>query len=193
MQFFKNKDKSFIAWVGTTLRPINVQEQELIYREGDDITESKLILTFNYLLFYLVYFLIHGIAGFVIPELDNTVFIKIEEGDHFGHTDIVQDNFFIEYQMSTKKKVLRNRDIIRRFTVQAIVSCELLILTIDDLERIKADFPDVFTELFETSFERLNFELSLREEAIELHEEGVRAQNLENNLEDNGGAAERND
>lgn len=41
IHFFKSKDKSFIAWVGRTLRPINVNEQELIYKEGDDITESK--------------------------------------------------------------------------------------------------------------------------------------------------------
>ena len=41
--FFKNKEKSFIAWIGTVLRPTNVQEQEYIYKEGEEISESKKI------------------------------------------------------------------------------------------------------------------------------------------------------
>jgi hypothetical protein len=31
IKFFKNKDKSFIAWVGTLLRPSIVQDSEYIY------------------------------------------------------------------------------------------------------------------------------------------------------------------
>ena len=39
--FFKNKEKSFIAWVGTMVRPLNVAETEYIFKEGEEITESK--------------------------------------------------------------------------------------------------------------------------------------------------------
>lgn len=43
VSFFKGKDKTFIAWVGNTLRPINSADNEIIYKEDDDITESKQI------------------------------------------------------------------------------------------------------------------------------------------------------
>lgn len=39
--FFKFKDKSFIAWVGPLLRPYFVSETEYLYKEGEDIKESK--------------------------------------------------------------------------------------------------------------------------------------------------------
>ncbi len=41
VKFLKNKDKSFIAWVATMLRPTNVEEGRYIYKEGEEITESK--------------------------------------------------------------------------------------------------------------------------------------------------------
>jgi len=37
ISFFKDKDKNFIAWIGTLLRPINVQQDDFIYREGEDV------------------------------------------------------------------------------------------------------------------------------------------------------------
>jgi hypothetical protein len=41
IKFFKDKDKSFLAWVGTLLKPLNVQAPEYIYKEHDEITDSK--------------------------------------------------------------------------------------------------------------------------------------------------------
>ena len=41
IEFFKFKEKSFIAWVGPLLRPYKVSEQEYIYRETEEINESK--------------------------------------------------------------------------------------------------------------------------------------------------------
>ena len=41
VKFFKSKDKSFITWVGPMLQPMNVAEQEYIFKEGEEITESK--------------------------------------------------------------------------------------------------------------------------------------------------------
>ena len=41
IKFFHDRDKSFIAWIGTFLRPINIQEKDYIYKEGEEITESK--------------------------------------------------------------------------------------------------------------------------------------------------------
>ncbi len=75
VDFFKNKEKSFIAWIGPLLKPQNTQELEYIFQEGEEIKE--------------IYFLIEGVAGYVLPRFENTVYIKIEAGDHFGHVDLV--------------------------------------------------------------------------------------------------------
>jgi hypothetical protein len=77
IDFFKDRDKSFIAWIGPLLKPIKAQEQEYIYKEGEEIKE--------------VYFMVKGVAGYVLPRFDNTVYIRIEDGDHFGHVDFALD------------------------------------------------------------------------------------------------------
>ena len=41
-EFFHTKEKSFIAWIGPRLRPLLASESEYIFREGDEIKESKL-------------------------------------------------------------------------------------------------------------------------------------------------------
>jgi CRP-like cAMP-binding protein len=33
LKFFLDKDKSFIAWVGTLLKPMNVQAGDFIYKD----------------------------------------------------------------------------------------------------------------------------------------------------------------
>lgn len=42
INFFQNKEKSFIAWVATLIYPMKMDEQEYIYKEGEEIIESKL-------------------------------------------------------------------------------------------------------------------------------------------------------
>lgn len=42
INFFKGKDQTFIIWIGTLMRPLNIQEQDYIYKEAEDITESKI-------------------------------------------------------------------------------------------------------------------------------------------------------
>lgn len=39
--YFHHKDKSFIAWISTLLRPINIEDEKYIYKEGEEITEGK--------------------------------------------------------------------------------------------------------------------------------------------------------
>jgi hypothetical protein len=91
IKFFHNRDKSFIAWIGTFLRPINIQEKDYIYKEGEEITESKV----HAISFPIVYFVVSGQASYVLPRFDNHKYFKIELGDHFGHIDLGQDvNYF---------------------------------------------------------------------------------------------------
>lgn len=35
-------------------------------------------------------------AGYVLPRFDNTVYIKVEKGDHFGQVDLVLDQEIAE-------------------------------------------------------------------------------------------------
>jgi Ion channel len=43
VNFFMKKDKSFIAWVARLIHPLNVEENDYIYKEGEEIAESKSI------------------------------------------------------------------------------------------------------------------------------------------------------
>ena len=49
-----------------------------------------------------------------------------------------------------------------------MIDCELLILSIDDVEKMRIEFPDVFGELFENSDVLLEKQLELKQEAIKL-------------------------
>lgn len=41
VNYFKGKDKSFIGWISTLLKPMNVDNLKYIYKEGEEVTESK--------------------------------------------------------------------------------------------------------------------------------------------------------
>jgi hypothetical protein len=43
----------------------------------------------------------------------------------------------------------RSKKLMRRFTVQALVNCEMFTLTIEELEKMKLEFPEMYIELFE--------------------------------------------
>ena len=45
VDFFKDKERSFIAWIGPLLKPIKISELEYICKEGEEIKESKFLLT----------------------------------------------------------------------------------------------------------------------------------------------------
>ncbi|CDW71411.1 UNKNOWN [Stylonychia lemnae] len=147
IEFFKKQDKNFIVWVCPLLRPFLVSEQDYIYKEGDDIKER--------------------VAGYVIPRFDNTVYIQIDKGDHFGELDLVYDPKILSLTINIKKKAQKNKDIFRRFSVQAIINCELLILTLDDIDKMKLEFPEVFDDLFNNSLKRLEKVLKLKIDAVE--------------------------
>lgn len=51
VNFFKGRDKSFIAWIGTVIRPLNIPEEDYIFKEGEQIIE--------------IYFLVKGSASYV--------------------------------------------------------------------------------------------------------------------------------
>ena len=54
----------------------------------------------------IVYFLSRGKAGYVLtnPSYQGEVYLEIDEGDLFGHIDLVNTNVFKKGQKSIKNK-----------------------------------------------------------------------------------------
>lgn len=75
INFLKCKTKSFISWICPLLKPLTFEENQYIYMEGDDV--------------HNIYFLIRGTASFVLPSYENTSYINIYRGSHFGVMDII--------------------------------------------------------------------------------------------------------
>ena len=46
--FFRDKDKSFIAWIARLINPLNMEESDYIYKEGEEIAESKQTFIFTF-------------------------------------------------------------------------------------------------------------------------------------------------
>lgn len=133
--FFQEKDKSFIAWIATVIRPIKSQESEYVCREGEDIQE--------------MFFLVTGKVAAVLPKFNNKGYLWYEKGSHFGHTDLFgvrkgQIHESLLAQFTRKKKRLYKR----RFTMQSMDNCELLTLSVADLDKMRIEFFDVYSQLF---------------------------------------------
>lgn len=41
VSFFQDKEKSFLAWIARLIKPLNVEDGDYIYKEGEEIVESK--------------------------------------------------------------------------------------------------------------------------------------------------------
>ncbi len=103
--------------------------------------------------------MIKGEAGYVLPRYDNTIYIRIEDGDHFGHVDIVFNQEVRDLRVQVKLLRPEKNMITRKFTVQSVLTCELLTLNIVELDKMKIEFPEIFEELFTNSYRRLKREL----------------------------------
>jgi|LauGreDrversion4_2_1035121.scaffolds.fasta_scaffold308683_1 hypothetical protein len=71
----------------------------------------------------------------------------------------------------SKGKRQKRKNIVRRFTVIGMENCELLILNMDEVEKMRLEFPDVFADMFEGANQRLQKELLLKFEIIKKEEE----------------------
>jgi hypothetical protein len=60
--------------------------------------------------------------------------------------------------------------LLRRFTVQALINCELLLLMLEDIGQMLNEFPEIYNELFANSIKRLMKELKIKNQAIEYYE-----------------------
>jgi hypothetical protein len=66
---------SFILWMCGLLKPQVFEEKQTIFMENDKIDG--------------IFFLIKGLAAFVLPRYKNVPYINITVGNHFGVIDIV--------------------------------------------------------------------------------------------------------
>ncbi|CDW80054.1 cation channel family protein [Stylonychia lemnae] len=152
IEFMKRQDKKFIIWILPLLKPFYVQQNEYIYKEGDEIQE--------------IYFIEKGEAGFVLQRFNNAIYIDIEGGDHFGHLDLVYDPKILNIQIKVKQNTVNGKDLFRRFTIQAVKNCDLHLLSLDNIDKIKIEFPEVFDDLFNNSVKMLQKILKLKIDAI---------------------------
>lgn len=56
-----------------------------------------------------------GFAGYVLPRIENRVYLDIKAGKHFGHSELAQDKDLSD--MDKFKKTSNNHYLVRRFTV----------------------------------------------------------------------------
>jgi hypothetical protein len=104
------------------------------------------------LLINIVYFLSKGLAAFVLPRYENKPYITVNASDYFGHIDMAIQEDMLELDLMKEK---RKKTLIRRFTLCALMSCEMFILNIEELEKLKIEFPEMFIELFNGAHRKL--------------------------------------
>ena len=131
IKLFKDKSNSFISWLCPLLKPSPYQQNEFLYKEGDEVTN--------------VFFLIKGYASFVLQTYQNCKYINIDIGDHFGIIDIVGSCQINGYDYN--EWYFRRNSILRQFNIFAVCPVEVLTLVIADFNRMKTEFQDIYEQL----------------------------------------------
>lgn len=150
-EFFKDRPISFIAWICPLLKPLIKLSDQFIFFEGDDIN--------------CIYFLQQGDVGYVLPRHQNLMYIKLNTGYYFGVSCIVgsfmeKDDFSLEGWLAYRDRLKR------QFTIQGKTQCELLTLSIHDLNVMKNEFREAYTNLFQNSFTNLRRTIQVKLKAI---------------------------
>lgn len=104
-----------------------------------------------------MYFLVKGKAQFVHQFMNQKrTYHDIEKGSSFGHADLFGRRQLNESLLPTKKN---KKDLVRSFTCIAVcnktkfiqtTSCELLTISIADLERMRLEFVDIYESLYKS-------------------------------------------
>lgn len=91
---------------------------------------------------FLVYFIIKGSAGYVLPRLENKCFLKITPNSHFGHSELANESSFTDMDSVVTRIVEKNiSNLSRQLTIMALGLCELFTLNVKDLLKMKLEFP----------------------------------------------------
>ena len=156
--FFKGRSLSFIAWVCPLLKPLSKNQDQYIFFEDDDVS--------------CIYFLKKGKAGYVLPRQNNLLYVTLSEGFQFGLTCIVGSFMQQGKQAFDIDNWISRRDQIKRqFTIQCQGDCESLTFSINDLNQMKNEFYEIYTELFENSLTILRRMIRIKVRAIQKHQQ----------------------
>ena len=145
----------FISWICPLMQSEIKEKYQYIYREENDIT--------------CMYFLIEGKAGFVLPEHNDLMYIKLNEGCHFGIIDIfssLANDPKTHKELQVKKENIpwiQYQDALKRvFSIQCRTTTELLTLPLNHLYDIQLRFHDCYKQIFDNAISRLKKTLSVR-------------------------------
>lgn len=158
VSFFRGKEKSFIAWISKHIRPMHIDEDDFIYKEGEEILE--------------IYFLVKGQAGYVLPRFENKLYFEITQGSLFGHVDLGDNpDYYEDAEVSVlSPNNIRRKRVDRHFTTVAVTNCELLAVGVAEIQQMRLQFPETFAEIFNDVREHLKEHLLLKLEVTKLLE-----------------------
>lgn len=117
--------------------------------------------------------LYYGSCGFVLTKYNFQKFINVGTGTLFGTTDILKT--LIEHNLEVDQDwddVIS--DMLRLFTVQVDKDSVIFNLTLKDLQKMRKEFQQEFTEIFESSPKILEKLLILKLFSIEACEKQLK-------------------
>jgi hypothetical protein len=116
-------------------------DNEYLYMEGDEITA--------------LYFLRSGKCAYVLPKYENQKYVDVQPGSDFGMEDIVGS--IIKHEEVQEDWISHKDKLIRQFTVvgDTELKAEVLLLSINDLNRMQQEFMEAYEEMFMLSYKRL--------------------------------------
>lgn len=139
--FFQNRSKEFIAFVAPLLHPMIFKQDTYVFEESQKVDK--------------VYFLYKGMAGFVVPELDNLIYGLAEKGDFMGLIDLIPENN--EPIEKTKRK----------FTCQCLTDqAEFLAFNVTEFEKMEDRFPNEFNQLFDNAMKIYTIMIKTKDQAF---------------------------
>ena len=90
-----------------------------------------------------IYFLKSGDCGYVLPKYRNLKYIAVSNGQYFGVLDIVST--CIRYSNESYNDLMQYKGLMRReFTVKSQTNCELLMLHVSCLDKMKTQFVEPY-------------------------------------------------
>lgn len=167
--FLKKQSAMFISWICPRLKPMIDSPGQYIYFEGDEVQ--------------CIYFLKQGKCGTVLPRHRNMKYIDFPLGCFFGEVDLVYESIenclgdaegcCSSLSLSFQPDAwMNNKDKIKRhFTVMADKRppryCEMLTLSLNDLENMSSEFIDSYRQIFGQAHIRLQRSLKIKMTAIQ--------------------------
>jgi hypothetical protein len=101
-----------------------------------------------------------GFAGYVLMSFDNYVYLTVEDGDLFGHVDLVLHKRALEQKLNGRIKDGAESEadksdklqLQRVFSVQSLVNSELVMLPINYLLQMKREFYSEWKEMMTNAY-----------------------------------------